>query len=138
MAAFIGRSREISSLEHHLARVVEGRVAGSAGQCILVRGRRRVGKSRLLEEFCERAGVPSVFFAASQQGALEPTLFAHEVAESNLPGRELFVDASPASWDAALRLLAAAVDSTVPTIVVIDEFPYLVAGDPTVEATFQK
>jgi len=107
------------------------------GRCVIVRGRRRVGKSRLIEQLCAGAGVPYLFFTASQQGRGELDLFAEEVAQSNLPGRHVVTDAHPGTWDAALRLLAAVVDST-PTVVVIDEFPYLVADDPTVEATFQK
>ena len=114
-----------------------GRVGAGRGRCVLVRGRRRVGKSWLIEQFCSVSNTASVFFTASQQGAREPGLFASEVLSSNLPGRDLFEGADPTSWDAALRLLASAVGDT-PTIVVIDEFPYLIADDKTIEATFQK
>lgn len=138
MAAFVGRTRELKSLDHLLERVRSGLGKAAPGQCILVRGRRRVGKSRLLEQFCEKSGVPYVFFCASQQGAREAVLFGEEVAQSSLPGCELFVDSRPETWDAALRTLAAAVDEAGPTIVVIDEFPYLVGQDSSIEATFQK
>lgn len=138
MAAFVGRTRELRSLERLLERVRSGAGTAAPGQCILVRGRRRVGKSRLLEQFCETSAVPYVFFTASQQGAREVALFGEEVAQSALPGSGLFVDARPGTWDAALRMLAAAVDEAGPTIVVIDEFPYLVEDDPSIEATFQK
>ena len=138
MAMFVGRSKELKSLNHQQGRVVTALGSDVPGQCLLVRGRRRVGKSRLLEHFCAQSGMPYVFFAASQQGASEPALFADEVAQSNLPGKDLFVDSAPGTWDAALRLLAAAVDEAGPTIVVIDEFPYLASDDSRLEATFQK
>jgi hypothetical protein len=44
------------------------------GRAILIRGRRRVGKSRLVEEFIDRAEVPSVFFTASGQPTVEADL----------------------------------------------------------------
>lgn len=108
------------------------------GRCLLMRGRRRVGKSRLVEEFCARSNVPYVFFTASQQREREPALFAEEVVRSDLPGRDAFDGITPESWDAALRLVAASLDESTPTVVVIDEFPYLVADDPSLEAVFQK
>jgi uncharacterized protein len=138
MKHFVGRARELASLDQQIKRVTAGVDGSNPGRCILVRGRRRVGKSRLLEEFCARAGVPFVFFTASKQGTAEVDLFTAEVVGSSLPGRDLFAAASPQTWDAALRLLAQALAETGPAVVVIDEFPYLVANDPTIEATFQK
>jgi AAA+ ATPase superfamily predicted ATPase len=136
MARFVGRAGELRQLDHELTRVRQ--VTEEPGRCVLVRGRRRVGKSRLIERFCDGARVPYAFFTASQQGHGEVGLFAEAVLESSLPGRALFADAQPTSWDSALRLLAAALDDHLPSVVVIDEFPYLVADDPSVEATFQK
>ncbi len=138
MARFVGREREIRTLERELDRVRTTRPGDAPGRCMLVRGRRRVGKSRLIEEFCGRAAVPYVFFTASQQGRGELELFTGDVALSNLPGRDGFTGVGPQTWDSALRLLAAAIDDGTPTVAVVDEFPYLVADDPTIEATFQK
>lgn len=42
------------------------------------------------------------------------------------------------SWEAALGAIAATADPDRPAVVVIDEFPYLVEGDPAIEATLQK
>lgn len=138
MVGFIGRERELGSLNQQLERIAADARGESAGRCLLVRGRRRVGKSRLIEQFCARAGAPYLFFTASQQGLRELDLFAEEAAQSNLPGKDLFSAANPQTWDAALQVLAAAVSDDQPTVVVIDEFPYLVEDDASVEATFQK
>ena len=54
------------------------------GRTLLVRGRRRVGKSRLLNEFIARSNVPAVFLKFGTQGApasYEGTLMMVRVAE---------------------------------------------------------
>lgn len=140
MGQFIGRKHEIGLLDRLLRRVAEGGRAGRPGRAVLIRGRRRVGKSRLVEEFIDRAGVPSVFFTASGQPtvAADLALFAGEVRESALPDTELFRDQTPATWDAALRLLARCLPDDQPSVVVIDEMPYLIKTDRGFEGTLQK
>ncbi|MGQ0772977.1 MAG: hypothetical protein ACT4NY_00915 [Pseudonocardiales bacterium] len=44
----------------------------------------------------------------------------------------------PRTWDAALRLLAAALPTDRAAVVVLDELPYLIATDPGFEGTLQK
>lgn len=131
MDAFVGRRRELRLLGEELA--------ANQGRCLLLRGRRRVGKSRLVEQFIENAGVPAVFYSASG-GPVDRELaqFADEVLDSDLPGRDRFTDVIPQSWDAALRLLADALPDVGPSVVVIDEVPYLVASDPSFEGTLQR
>ncbi|CRK60864.1 archaeal ATPase, fused to C-terminal DUF234 domain [Alloactinosynnema sp. L-07] len=131
--SFVGRKQELAQLAAELA------VVGESGRCLLLRGRRRVGKSRLVEEFIDRAGVPSVFYSASGGPSdRELAQFADEVLASDLPNRSLFADVGLHSWDAALRLLAEAVPATEPSVVVIDELPYLVVADPAFEGTLQR
>ncbi|MFG2778170.1 ATP-binding protein [Streptomyces prunicolor] len=140
MNGFIGRRRELSLLEDLLAPVRAGGRGGRSGRAVLIRGRRRVGKSRLVEEFVERAGLPHVFFTAIG-GSREEDLagFAAEVASSSLPDSGRFEDfASPRTWDAALSLLASALPTDTPSIVILDEMPYLVREDPTFEGALQK
>lgn len=138
MGSFVGRERELASLAALLNRVERHRGDGSPGQCVFVRGRRRVGKSRLLEEFIERSGVAHLFFTASQQGDRELKLFADESLDSTLHNARVFAGVTPDSWDGALRLLDASLASDHPSVVIIDEFPYLHDGDPSIEGTFQK
>jgi len=99
-----------------------------------------VGKSRLVEEFLERAGLPHVFFTAVG-GSKEEDLagFATEVAASTLPDAARFADfTAPQTWDAALSLLAGALPMDRPSVVVLDEMPYLVREDPSFEGALQK
>jgi AAA+ ATPase superfamily predicted ATPase len=52
-AGFVGRKTELALLHKRLA----GVTASGAGIALIIRGRRQVGKSRLAQEFCDRAGV---------------------------------------------------------------------------------
>lgn len=137
---FVGRADELAALDRLLRRVREGGRTGRPGTAVLMRGRRRVGKSRLVEEFVSRAGVPHLFFTASAQPtvAADLRLFVEAAAESDLPGAARFTDQEPHTWDAALRLLASAVPAEAPSVVVLDEMPYLIATDPGFEGTLQK
>ncbi|MFD7336242.1 ATP-binding protein [Streptomyces violascens] len=140
MNGFIGRRAELGHLDDLLKPVMTGGRGGRPGRAVLIRGRRRVGKSRLVEEFLERAGLPHVFFTAVG-GSREEDLagFAAEVAASSLPDASRFADfATPQSWDAALNLLASALPTDTPSIVVLDEMPYLVREDPSFEGALQK
>ncbi|GGL07602.1 ATPase AAA [Sphaerisporangium melleum] len=140
MDGFIGRERELATLTRMLRRTETGGRAGRPGRAVLMRGRRRVGKSRLAEEFIGRADVPHLFFTASAQPTLQAdlALFTEAVSSSSLPGARLFREQSPRSWDAALHLMAAALPVDRPSVVVIDEMPYLIANDPGFEGTLQK
>lgn len=134
---FVGRARELQALGGLLRRV-EADPPGSPGRCLFVRGRRRVGKSRLVEEFCRRAGVPYVYFTAARQGDREIANFVAEISGSTLPGRGRVDGLIAGTWDAAFGLLDAALPDDAPAVVVLDEFPYLVDDDPTIEAVLQK
>ncbi|MBB4677161.1 ATP-binding protein [Crossiella cryophila] len=140
MNGFIGRRRELDLLTELLVPVRTGGRSGRPGRAVLIRGRRRVGKSRLVEEFVERTGLAHVFFTAVG-GTREEDLagFTTEVARSSLPEADRFADfPAPRSWDAALSLLASALPTDAPSIVVLDEMPYLVREDPTFEGALQK
>ncbi|MGH3933278.1 MAG: AAA family ATPase, partial [Pseudonocardiaceae bacterium] len=140
MDGFVGRDRELATLERMLRRVAQGGRGGRPGRALLMRGRRRVGKSRLVEEFVERAGVPALYFTASAQPTVEADLrlFVEAALSSSLPDVAVFEEQTPRTWDAALRLLAAAVPTDQATVVVLDEMPYLIATDPGFEGTLQK
>ena len=140
MDEFIGRQHELELLNRLLGRAIGGGRTGRPGRAVLIRGRRRAGKSRLVEEFIERAGVPPVFFTASGQPSVEAdlALFAEAVLESDLPDAGLFLSQAPGTWDAALRLLARCLREDRPSVVVLDEMPYLIKIDTGFEGTLQK
>ncbi|MGH3707662.1 MAG: ATP-binding protein [Pseudonocardiaceae bacterium] len=110
------------------------------GRALLIRGRRRVGKSRLVEEFVERAEVPYLYFTASAQPTVvaDVRLFVEAARSSTLPASAVFEEQAPQTWDAALHLLVAALPTDRATVIILDEMPYLVATDPGFEGTLQK
>lgn len=96
---------------------------------VTIRGRRRVGKTWLVEEFIERQQPPNVFFAASRQTEeRELALFAQALTGSSLPSRNLGEGAEFSTWQAALVAAAAATDRSRPSVIVLDEFPYLLGS----------
>ncbi|MFG3339222.1 ATP-binding protein [Glycomyces sp. NPDC048151] len=117
---FYGRKRELAQLGKWYSAAERG-----PGQCLIVRGRRRVGKSRLIEEFVRGLDAPSMFFTASNLSAVqELENFTQAVLASDLPEADSFGEA-PSSWDNALRLLAQLLPADRPSVVVLDELPYL-------------
>lgn len=111
-------------------RLVEA--ADRAPQLVVIRGRRRVGKSFLIHRSLE--GRRQISLQADEQeegGHLE--LLAEETARL-LPG------APPlrfASWDEALRFLAAEAERE-PLVLVLDEFQWLLQAQPALDSIVQR
>ncbi|MFI9455726.1 ATP-binding protein [Amycolatopsis sp. NPDC052450] len=135
---FQGRTTDLALLDRQL-RVVRDGVATTPGQAVIVTGRRRVGKSRLVQEFCDRSGVPYIVFQASRgrNPAAERADFAAALAQSALPRADLVAGATGTDWNQALRGLAIAVPEHEPSIVVLDEVPWLVEQDSEFEGALQ-
>ncbi|MGH3754387.1 MAG: hypothetical protein ACRDRP_17140 [Pseudonocardiaceae bacterium] len=62
---FQGRAADLELLDEQLRGVTEGR-GTTRGRAVIMTGRRRVGKSRLVQEFCDRSGTPYVVFQATR------------------------------------------------------------------------
>ncbi|GIF24625.1 AAA+ ATPase superfamily predicted ATPase [Actinoplanes tereljensis] len=139
MVAFQGRERQLATIGTLLPEVGAATGDPHPGQCLLIRGRRRIGKSSLVEAFVDRAGVPAVFFTAAGASAeIELEAFTEAVRSSTLPDRAVFDDATPGNWSAALRQLAGVLPDDRPSIVVIDEVPYLVDRVDAFEGILQR
>lgn len=123
---FVNRISELALLEKHYN-------SGRAELFVLY-GRRRVGKTELLAHFCE--GKRHIFFAADQvpeqtsranlSKAVNDTLFG--------PGQ---VSAVYNSWDDLFTTLARQAQEER-LVVVLDEFPYLVAAHPPLVSILQR
>lgn len=136
---FIGRERELGVLRSVFDQVRAGVGSDRPGRCILMRGRRRIGKSALAEEFLRRENVPHLFYTAartSSEEELAELLLGAE--ECSLPHREVFSEVRPQTWSAALRLLADAVPEDTPSVIVIDEVPYLMERVDSYEGQLQR
>ena len=109
------------------------------GTLVSVRGRRQVGKSRLIGEFVERSGRPAVFFTASRRPApVELALFADAARVSGIESAGALTGGGAGSWEAALRLATADARPGKPAVIIIDELPYLAESEPAIEAIIQK
>ena len=124
---FIGRERELSALERLYK--------GGAFQLPVIYGRRRVGKTALIERFAQK--LPTVFFTAVESDArvnlrnLSREMYAFEHPDANPDSAPLFSDFY-AAFEAAFAL---ARERRV--VFVIDEFPYLAKAEPAVASFLQ-
>lgn len=136
MNAFVGRKHELELLLGELDRLRQS----AQGGFVWMHGRRRVGKSRLVQEFVEAAKLPYVFYQAPRRTSADALeRFRKALAASSLPAAEAVrIGASFDSWPAALRLAQQGATPERPAIVVIDELPYLVEADAGIAADIQE
>lgn len=134
-SGFIGRATELALLEKRLVRV---RDSGQAA-AVTIRGRRQVGKSRLVQEFCDRSSRPYFYYTAVKGASPVDSVagFARDLAESRLPKDSRTVpELTGGSWSDAFRVLAASLPDE-PAVVVIDELPWLAEQDPAFDGALQ-
>lgn len=139
MVDFVGRRRELAALGCTLAEVAEAKGSERPGKCLVLRGRRRIGKSALVEEFVRQSGVPYVFHTA-EIGFGTDALgeFIAAVHDSTLPDADVFAEAVPGNWSAAFRQLAGILPEDRPSVVVLDEVPYLMDESGAFESVLQR
>jgi AAA+ ATPase superfamily predicted ATPase len=133
---FVGRSTELALLTKRLEHVTRT----GAGLAVAVRGRRQVGKSRLVQELCDRAGLPYLYFTAVKGASVAESTaqFLADLTESGLAADPGLLPGTPpvAGWGDMLRLLAGALPDR-PSIVVLDEVPWLTEQDETFDGHLQ-
>jgi hypothetical protein len=121
----VDRERELAELE----RLWRSRRA----ECIPVSGRRRVGKTFLLEHFA--TGKRVVYYRCHLSGSAEqlPQLGA---ALAELAGDPVLLAQPPATWPAVFALVERLAESDR-LLLVLDEIPYWVARDDAVPSILQ-
>lgn len=121
---FVGRERELSTME--------ALYASNSFEMLVIYGRRRVGKTALIEEFSR--GKRTLSFTAQLQSDKDNLAdFSRAVAEFyGLP------ESMPAfaSWLDALAFIAQGA-SDGRTVLVLDEFPYACRSNAALPSTFQ-
>lgn len=132
---FVGRHADLGRLTAALDRLSRS----GAGQMLAVRGRRQVGKSRLVTEFVERSGLPYLYYTALKGGSPRQQMarLRQDVfdAKRPLPEATTLFATPPADWGDALRRIRLAAGA--PCVVVLDEIPWAVEADPTTEGHLQ-
>ena len=132
---FVGRSMELKSLRRRLDQIQQV----GEGRAMAIRGRRQVGKSRLVEHFCQTSGLPYAFFQADQGSSPTQSMadLLAAVRASDLPGAADLSAAGPGDWHEAFQLLSLAIPDDAPSILVIDELPWLFQQDRRLEGVLQ-
>ena len=121
---FLDRVDELARLNRFLD-LEEGAMA-----CLY--GRRRIGKSRLLEELLKGREDVVIHVADRSEAALQRVRFAQDVA-ALLPG---FADVSYSDWGSLLDRWQREAPSG--SVLVIDELPYLVERSPELPSVLQR
>ena len=121
---FLDRVDELARLNRFMA-LDEGAMA-----CLY--GRRRIGKSRLLEELLRRRKDVVIHVADRSEAALQRVRFAQDVA-ALLPG---FADVSYLDWGSLLDRWQR--EAPPGSVLVIDELPYLVERSPELPSVLQR
>lgn len=133
---FYGRQHILDDLGRRLQRIRET----GTGQLLAVRGRRQVGKSRLFTRFVEQSGLPYLYFTAVKNATPANQLhtLTAELRTSTTPLKdaESLFSAPPVDWRDALGRIAVACRGT-PSVVIMDEFPWAAAADPSLEGQLQ-
>ena len=132
---FVGRAAELDLLGRRLARVTEG----DSGLAVAIRGRRQVGKSRLVQEFCDRSDTAYLFFTATKGASPVEAVaaFMAELRDSGLArDRDLVPADRVAGWPDAFRALAAVLPDS-PAVIVLDELPWLAEQDELFDGALQ-
>lgn len=120
---FIGRKTELAFLNDHYN--------SNSAELIVIYGRRRVGKTELINEFCKSK--KTIFYLCNEyQDNIQLTSFSKKVlAYSSSPITDSFSD-----WERAFNYLGE-IDSNEKLVIVIDEFPYMVKGNESIPSIIQ-
>ncbi len=125
MSRFYCREEELRKLNK--------RYAGDRFECIVIYGRRRVGKTALINEFCKDK--PTIFFSALNTTGKENL---QALSKAIMSFERPDMDSTPefSSYDAALdELTALSKDKRI--VFVIDEYSYIAKAKPAISAMLQ-
>lgn len=123
---FIGREAEL--------RFLEDKYSAEKGQLIVLYGRRRVGKTETLREFCK--GKPHVFFSCTQTtDRVQLAKFSRQMLREKIPASQYIAEFS--DWENAFHSIAELPYGENKKLVVIDEFPYMCKGNSSIPSILQ-
>ncbi|HEY9870533.1 MAG TPA: ATP-binding protein, partial [Candidatus Obscuribacterales bacterium] len=124
--SFIGRETELSILEQQYGR--------PGGQLFVVYGRRRVGKTALLNRFC--MGKPHVYFTASQS-ATRDNLHQFAAICQRFLNRPEMQTVEFKTIEGLLQYLNGCAGPEK-LVIVLDEYQYWAGGDPSLGSLIQR
>ncbi|MCD7746376.1 MAG: ATP-binding protein [Lachnospiraceae bacterium] len=123
---FIGREKELKFLEDHYAR--------KNGQMIVLYGRRRIGKTETLREFCKNK--PHFFYSCTQStDSIQLARFSAQLLKEEIPAKR-YISGFP-DWERALRAICDLPFGEKKKLVVLDEFPYMCRANSSIPSILQ-
>lgn len=123
---FIGREAELKFLND--------KYEEDKGQLIVLYGRRRVGKTETLREFCK--GKPHIFFSCTQTtDKIQLQKFSKQLLKEDIPAKQYVSEFS--DWEAAFRTILDLPYGKGKKLIIIDEFPYMCRGNKSIPSILQ-
>ena len=123
---FVGREKELAFFE--------SKYTAENGQLIVLYGRRRVGKTETLKEFCKNK--PHVFFACREcTDKLQLRTFSEKMLKEDIPARRYISQFE--NWEQAFRSVTDLPSGDMKKLLIIDEFPYMCRGNTSIPSVLQ-
>ena len=123
---FIGRKQELQFLED--------KYNSKNGQLVVLYGRRRVGKTETLREFCRNK--PHVFYSCREiSDKLQLRSFSEKLMNEKIPAASYIKEF--ADWEAALRCITDLPYGDNKKLLIIDEFPYMCRNNESIPSILQ-
>ncbi len=123
---FIGREAELKFLQD--------KFDNENGQLVVLYGRRRVGKTETLREFCK--GKQHVFYSCTQStDKVQLSKFSKHVLKEDIPAKQYISEF--ADWESAFRSVLDFPFGDQKKLLIIDEFPYMCKGNKSIPSVLQ-
>lgn len=123
---FIGRKAELQFLED--------KYAEPGGQLVVLYGRRRVGKTETLKQFCKNKS--HVFFACTEStDKLQLKNFSEKMLREDIPAKRYITQFE--NWEQAFRSILDLPYGSGKRLLVIDEFPYMCKSNSGIPSILQ-
>ena len=123
---FIGREAELKFLQD--------KFDNENGQLVVLYGRRRVGKTETLREFCK--GKQHVFYSCTQStDKVQLSKFSKHILKEDIPAKQYISEF--ADWESAFRSVLDFPFGNQKKLLIIDEFPYMCKGNKSIPSVLQ-
>ena len=123
---FIGREAELKFLQD--------KFDNENGQLVVLYGRRRVGKTETLREFCK--GKQHVFYSCTQStDKVQLSKFSKHILKEDIPAKQYIFEF--ADWESAFRSVLDFPFGDQKKLLIIDEFPYMCKGNKSIPSVLQ-
>ncbi|MBR4240774.1 MAG: ATP-binding protein [Eubacterium sp.] len=123
---FIGREKELKFLED--------KYNETGGQLIVLYGRRRIGKTETLKEFCK--GKQHIYFSCREcTDKLQLKNFSEQLFKENISAKQYINEFQ--DWEGAFKSVADLPYGDSKRLIVIDEFPYMCKENESIPSILQ-